>query len=434
LPDGIGKPGRRPILQAGRGSRVGRRPVEMIDRTACCAPARRLAALALAGALAVASLAPATAQTPKKEDTFQLSAPYAILIDYESGTVLFEKNADQLMEPSSMAKLMTVEVVFQAIKEGRLGLDEEFLISENAWRRGGAPSHGSTMYAAIHSKVKVSDLLHGAIIQSGNDACIALAEGMAGSEAAFAEVMTKRARELGLTQSTFANPTGLPDPRTHVTARELAKLAQHLIRTYPDFYRLFGEREFTWNRIRQFNRNPLLTTNIGVDGLKTGFTREAGYGIVASAMQNGLRLIAVTNGFKDLKARGEETRKLLEWGFKGFESRPLFAEGQTIGDARLYGGARGRVPLVANGSVRLLVPRNSSDRVLARLVYLGPVRAPIEKGQQIGQLKVWRGERVVLEVPLQASEAVGRGNLGQRAFDAATELVINLFRAGVQKL
>jgi serine-type D-Ala-D-Ala carboxypeptidase (penicillin-binding protein 5/6) len=406
----------------------------MIDRTACCAPARRLAALALAGALAVASLAPATAQTPKKEDTFQLSAPYAILIDYESGTVLFEKNADQLMEPSSMAKLMTVEVVFQAIKEGRLSLDEEFLISENAWRRGGAPSHGSTMYAAIHSKVKVSDLLHGAIIQSGNDACIALAEGMAGSEAAFAELMTKRARELGLTQSTFANPTGLPDPRTHVTAREFAKLAQHLIRTYPDFYRLFGEREFTWNRIRQFNRNPLLTTNIGVDGLKTGFTREAGYGIVASAMQNGLRLIAVTNGFKDLKARGEETRKLLEWGFKGFESRPLFAEGQTIGDARLYGGARGRVPLVANGSVRLLVPRNSSDRVLARLVYLGPVRAPIEKGQQIGQLKVWRGERVVLEVPLQASEAVGRGNLGQRAFDAATELVINLFRAGVQKL
>jgi len=406
----------------------------MINRTARCALARRMAALALAGALAIAALAPATAQTPRKEDTFQLSAPYAILIDYESGTVLFEKNADQLMEPSSMAKLMTVEVVFQAIKEGKLSLDDEFLISENAWRRGGAPSHGSTMYAAIHSKVKVGDLLHGAIIQSGNDACIALAEGMAGNEAAFAERMTQRARELGLTQSTFANPTGLPDPRTHVTARELAKLARHLIRTYPDFYRLFGEREFTWNRIRQFNRNPLLTTNIGVDGLKTGFTRQAGYGIVASAMQNGLRLIAVTNGFKDLKARGEETRKLLEWGFKGFESRPLFAEGQTIGDARLYGGARGRVPLVANGSVSLLVPRNSSERVLARLVYLGPVRAPIEKGQQIGQLKVWRGEKVVLEVPLQASEAVGRGNLGQRAFDAATEMVINLFRAGVQKL
>jgi D-alanyl-D-alanine carboxypeptidase (penicillin-binding protein 5/6) len=396
--------------------------------------ARLMAALALAGTLAAALSAPAAAQLPKKEDTFQLSAPYAILIDYESGTVLFEKNADQLMEPSSMAKLMTVEVIFHAIKEGRLNPDDEFLISENAWRRGGAPSHGSTMYAAIHSKVKAIDLLQGAIIQSGNDACIALAEGMAGSEDRFAEMMTKRARELGLTKSAFANPTGLPDPRTHVTARELAKLAQHLIRTYPDYYHFFGEREFTWNKIRQFNRNPLLTMNIGVDGLKTGFTREAGYGIVASSTQNNLRLIAVTNGFKDLKARGEETKKLLEWGFRGFESRPLFAEGQTIGDARLYGGARGRVPLVANGSVRLLVPRNSSERVLARVVYTGPVPAPIEKGQQIGQLRVWRGDNVVLEVPLQASEAVGRGNLGQRAFDAATELVINLFRAGVQKL
>jgi serine-type D-Ala-D-Ala carboxypeptidase (penicillin-binding protein 5/6) len=406
----------------------------MIGTTACGTPARRVAALALAGALAAAALAPAAAQLPKKEDTFNLSAPYAILIDYESGSVLFEKNADQLMEPSSMAKLMTVEVVLQAIKEGRLKPDDEFIISEHAWRHGGAPSHGSTMYAPIHSMVRVIDLLQGAIIQSGNDACIALAEGMAGSEDAFAEIMTKRARELGLTKSNFANPTGLPDPRTHVTARELAKLAQHLIRTYPDYYHFFGEREFTWNRIRQLNRNPLLAANVGVDGLKTGFTREAGYGIVASAVQNGLRLIAVTNGFKDLKARGEETRKLLEWGFKGFESRPLFAEGQTIGDARLYGGARGRVPLVANGSVSLLVPRNSSEHVLARVVYTGPVRAPIEKGQQIGELKVWRGDNVVLEVPLQASEAVGRGSLGQRAFDAATELVINLFRAGVQKL
>jgi D-alanyl-D-alanine carboxypeptidase (penicillin-binding protein 5/6) len=406
----------------------------MIGTTACGTPARRVAALALAGVLAAAALAPAAAQLPKKEDTFNLSAPYAILIDYESGSVLFEKNADQLMEPSSMAKLMTVEVVLQAIKEGRLKPDDEFIISEHAWRHGGAPSHGSTMYAPIHSMVRVIDLLQGAIIQSGNDACIALAEGMAGSEDAFAEIMTKRARELGLTKSNFANPTGLPDPRTHVTARELAKLAQHLIRTYPDYYHFFGEREFTWNRIRQLNRNPLLAGNIGVDGLKTGFTREAGYGIVASAVQNGLRLIAVTNGFKDLKARGEETRKLLEWGFKGFESRPLFAEGQTIGDARLYGGARGRVPLVANGSVSLLVPRNSSEHVLARVVYTGPVRAPIEKGQQIGELKVWRGDNVVLEVPLQASEAVGRGSLSQRAFDAATELVINLFRAGVQKL
>jgi D-alanyl-D-alanine carboxypeptidase (penicillin-binding protein 5/6) len=395
---------------------------------------RHAAGLALAGVLGLGLAAPAKAQLPKKEDTFALSAPYAILIDYESGTVLFEKNADQLMEPSSMAKLMTVEVVFNAIKEGKLSLTDEFTISENAWRRGGAPSHGSTMYASIHSRVKVGDLLKGAIIDSGNDACIALAEGMAGSEAAFAEIMTKRARELGLPKSVFANPTGLPDPRTKVTARELVKLAQHIIRTYPEFYRLFGEREFTWNRIRQLNRNPLLASTIGVDGLKTGFTKQAGYGIAISAVQNNLRLIAVTNGFKGIKERGEESRKLLEWGFRAFEARPLFAEGQTIGEAKLYGGAHGRVPLVAKGAVSLLVPRNSSDRLLARVVYTGPVPAPIEKGQAIGQLRVWRGENVVLEVPLQASEAVGRGNLGQRAFDAVTELVINLFRAGVQKL
>jgi serine-type D-Ala-D-Ala carboxypeptidase (penicillin-binding protein 5/6) len=406
----------------------------MSAATACGTVARRVAALALAGALALAPLMRADAQLPKKEDTFNISAPYAILIDYESGTVLFEKNADQLMEPSSMAKLMTVEVVFQAIKEGRLSPEDQFIISEHAWRHGGAPSHGSTMYAPIHSRVRVIDLLQGAIIQSGNDACIAMAEGMAGSEAAFAEIMTKRARELGLSKSVFANPTGLPDPRTKVTARELAKLARHLIRTYPEYYRFFGEREFTWNRIRQTNRNPLLALNIGADGLKTGFTKEAGYGMVASAVQNNLRLIAVTNGFKDQKARAEETKKLLEWGFRGFESRPLFAEGQAIGDARLYGGARGRVPLVAKGSVRLLVPRNSNERVHARVVYTGPVRAPIEKGQQIGELRVSRGENVVLEVPLQASEAVDRGSLSQRAFDAVTELVINLFRAGVQNL
>jgi len=379
----------------------------MIPTAARCVPARWTGALVLAGALGL--LAPAAAQTPKPGEAFQISAPYVILIDAESGTVLFEKNADTLMEPSSMAKMMTIEVVFKAIKDGKLSPDQEFIISENAWRRGGAPSHGSTMYAAIHSRVKVIDLLKGAIIQSGNDSCIALAEGMAGNENAFAELMIKR-------------------------ARELAKLAQHIIRTYPDYYRFFGEREFTWNKIRQFNRNPLLTLNIGADGLKTGSTREAGFGLAASAVQNNLRLIAVVNGFKTQKERQDETKKLIEWGFKGFESRFLFAEGQVIGDARLFGGARGRVPLVAKGAIRLLVPRNSPERVLARVVYTGPVRAPIDKGQAIGLLKVWRGEHVVLEVPLQAAEAVDKGSLSQRAFDAATELVINLFRAGVQKL
>jgi len=399
-----------------------------------CLPMWRRFGAALAALVLASAFAPSFAQTPKKDDSFQISATRVILIDADSGTVLYEKAADELMEPSSMAKLMTVEVVFNALRQGRVKPDDEFIISENAWRRGGAPSHGSTMYAAIHSRVKVIDLLQGAIIQSGNDACIALAEGLAGSELAFADMMTKRARELGLTQSTFANSNGLPDPRTRVTARELAKLAQHIIRTYPDYYRFFGEREFTWNKIRQFNRNPLLALNIGADGMKTGFTKEAGYGLAASATQNGLRLIAVTNGFRTAKERADETKKLLEWGFKGFESRFLFAEGQIIGDAKLFGGARGHVPLVAGAPVRLLVPRNATDRILARVVYTGPVPAPVEKDQRIGMLKVLRGNNVVLEVPLRARDTVARGSLTQRAIDAASELVIGLLRAGVQKL
>src|SRR2546421_8341969 len=193
---------------------------------------------------------------------------------------------------------MTQEVVFNEIKQGRLNPTTKFIVSTNAWRRGGAPSHTSSMFIPIHSKVSVDDLLHGAIIQSANDACIALAEGISGTESGFAELMTKRAREIGLAKSTFGNSTGLPDPRQLMTARELAKLARHIIQTYPDYYKYYGEREFTWNKIRQFNRNPLLALTIGADGLKTGFTKEAGYGLVGSAVRDVLRLIGVVNGLR----------------------------------------------------------------------------------------------------------------------------------------
>ena len=371
---------------------------------------------------------------PKKDDGFQTAAPYAILIDAESDTVLFEKSADQLTAPSSLAKLMTAEAVFNELKHGRIKLDDEFIVSENAWRRGGAPSHTSSMFAPIHSRVRVQDLLQGAIIQSGNDACIALAEGIAGNEGAFAALMNKRARELGLTRSYFSNSTGLPDPPLKVTVRELAKLAQHIIRTYPDFYKYYGEKEFTWNKIRQLNRNPLLAMNMGADGMKTGFTQEGGYGLVGSAVQNGLRLIVVVNGLKNAKDRADEAKKLLDWGFHGFEARPLFAEGQVIGEAKLFGGTQGSVPLIGPRAINLLIPRNSHDRILAKIVYIGPIPAPVRQGQQIGRLKVFRGDNVALEVPLQAAESVERGNLPRRAFDAVTELFINLFRAGVAKI
>lgn len=234
----------------------------------------------------------------KEEGGFEGEAPTEILIEANSGSVLFEKNADELRAPSSMMKLMTVEVVLHAIKQGDVKLTDEYHISENAWRRGGAPSGTSTMFAALNSKVSVDDLLHGAIIQSGNDACIALAEAMAGNEHSFAEMMTKRARELGLTQSTFANSNGLPDPGNKMSVRELAKLARYIILNYPDYYKVFGEKEFTWNKIRQLNRNPLLNSLDGADGLKTGYTKEGGYGMVGSAVQNGIRLIGVVNGLE----------------------------------------------------------------------------------------------------------------------------------------
>jgi len=370
----------------------------------------------------------------KKDESFQTSVPNALLLDTNSDSVLFEKGGDQLVAPASLAKLMTLEFVFNEIKQGRLKLDQEFMISENAWRKGGAPSHGSTMFAAIHSRISLDNLLHGIIVDSANDACIAIAEGIAGNEAAFGEMLTKRAREIGLEKSTFTNATGYSDPNLRVTPRELAYLARHIMRTYPNFYSYFSEREFTWNNIRQGNRNPLLAMGVGADGLKTGETSEAGFNLVGSAVQDTLRLVVVVTGARSDKERAEEARKMLEWGFHGFEARVLFAEGQTVGEARVFGGDARYVPLIAPGTIRVMMPRNGGEHLLARIVYSGPVPAPVRKGQSIGKLKVWRGESRALEVPLQAAEDVGAGSMSHRAMDAATELMIGLFRAGVNKL
>ena len=374
------------------------------------------------------------APAPKPGEPYQTTAPNAILIDGESGSVLFEKNADVLMAPASLSKLMTAEIVLNEIKQERLNPTTEFLISTNAWRKGGAPSHTSSMFAPIHSRVTIDDLLHAIIIQSANDASIAVAEGLSGNEDGFAELMTNRAREIGLTKSTFGNATGLPHPKQLMTARELAKLAQHIIQTYPDYYRYYSEREFTFNKIRQQNRNPLLAMNLGADGLKTGFTKEAGYGLVGSAVQNGMRLIVVVNGLKTEKERADEGKKLLEWGFHNFQSSLLFEEGQVIAEAKTFGGSERYVPLLAQRPVRLMVPRGVRERIIARVVYSGPVRAPVQKGQKIGVLKVWRNDSMVLEVPLEASADVGTGTMTGRAIDAASELIYGLFRAGIQRL
>jgi D-alanyl-D-alanine carboxypeptidase (penicillin-binding protein 5/6) len=394
------------------------------------------AVLLTLGWSSVLSAANNSVQGAKKEEAgFDGDAPTAILIEASSGAVLFEKNADELRAPSSMMKLMTAEVVFHAVKQGDIKLTDEYRVSENAWRRGGAPAGGSTMFAALNSKISVDDLLHGAIIQSGNDACIVLAEAMAGNERTFAaDFMTKRAREIGLPRSTFANSNGLPDPGNKMTVRELAILARYIIQTYPEFYKLFGEKEFTWNKIKQPNRNPLLNSLDGADGLKTGFTKEGGYGMVGSAVQNGVRLIVAINGLDDPEDRATEAKKMLEWGFRNFEVRTVFAPNQTIGYAKVFGGDSRSVALASHEPVKVMVQKNGSDKLIARVVYSGPVRAPFEAGQKVGLVKVWRGSNVAVETPVYAADGVGRGSTIRRAVDGVTELAIGLFRAGAEKL
>ena len=395
-----------------------------------------IAVLVPLGWSGVLSAANNSVQGAKKEEAgFDGDAPTAILIEANSGSVLFEKNADELRAPSSMMKLVTAEVVFHAVKQGDIKLTDEYRISENAWRRGGAPAGGSTMFAALNSKVSVDDLLHGAIIQSGNDACIALAEGMAGNEKIFAaDFMTKRARELGLTKSTFANSNGLPDPGNKMTVRELSVLARYIMQTYPEFYKLFGEKEFTWNKIRQQNRNPLLNAMEGADGLKTGYTKEGGYGMVGSAVQNGTRLIVVVNGLEDPEDRATEAKKMLEWGFRNFETRILFAADQALGYARVFGGESRSVKLSSPEPVKVMVQKNGNERLIARIVYSGPVRAPVEAGQKVGVVRVWRGSNIAVEQPVYAAESIGMGSTVRRAIDGVSELVIGVFRAGAEKL
>jgi D-alanyl-D-alanine carboxypeptidase (penicillin-binding protein 5/6) len=406
-------------------------------RALWCAAAALAAAVALAGAPAPACAAPAKKEAAKKEESgLQTIIPSAILLDPDSDSILVNKNAEQLVEPASLAKLMTLEYLFNEIKQGHVKLDDQFIISENAWRKGGAPSHGSTMFAAIHSRVAVSDLIQGIIVDSANDACIAVAEALAGNESAFGQLLTKRAREIGLQNSVFTNATGMSDPNMHVTARDMAELARHIIQAYPDFYPDFAQRDYTWDKIHQTSRNPLLGMGIGADGLKTGETAEAGFNLVGSAVSDNFRLIVVVTGARSDADRANEAKKMLDFGFHGFESRVLFAEGQTIGEAKVFGGDSSYVPLVGPGLIRVMVPHdnNGDQRLIAHIVYTGPVPAPISKGQTIGELKVWRGDDLALDVPLQAADDVGVGSMSQRAMDGATELMIGLLRAGVDKL
>ncbi len=361
------------------------------------------------------------------QQAFQSPVPNAILIDYDTRSVLFEKNADEPVSPASLAKVMTAEIVFHELREGRLTLDRTFTISENAWRRGGAPAGGSSMFAVLHSQVRLEDLLRGLIIMSGNDAAIAIAEGIAGTEENFAALMTRRARDLGFDKMTFRNSWGKYDPEQKTPVRQLALLAEHIIRSYPDYYHMFGEKEFTWSKIKQQNRNPLLFMDIGADGLKTGNVQDSGFALVGSAIENGQRVIVAIVGAKSSRERADEARKLLSWGLRSFESRPLFEVNAEVGTASVYGGASSTVELVSDRPIKVLLPRGSSERLVAQIIYQGPLIAPVQQGAQVAKLRVMRGKALVMEAPLVAGQSVEVGALHQRALDASWELGLGLF-------
>jgi D-alanyl-D-alanine carboxypeptidase (penicillin-binding protein 5/6) len=371
-------------------------------------------------ALLAALLAVPAAQAQQ----FDTKAPFAILMDYESGTILFNKSGDEKLEPASMAKLMTLAVVFDLLQQKKLQPTDEFFISEHAWRDGGASSGGSTMFAELNSKIPVMDLIRSVIIQSGNDAAIALAEGIAGTEVGFAQMMNKLGQEIGLTGSNFVNSTGLPDPDQYSTARDLATIARFIIAQFPEYYPIFAEKEFTWNKIRQMNRNSLLEVGIGVDGLKTGHTEASGYGEVVSAPNDGHRLIAVIQGLSSMKERAEEARKLITWGMRGFETIPVYPKGKVVAYANVFGGAKASVGLVGKDKIDLFVPKGSNNCPTATVTYRGPLRPPVQEGQQVAQLHVFCDGKEVQTSPLYAQEAVEEGNLVRRSVDAAKQLLL----------
>lgn len=361
--------------------------------------------------------APARAQ---QGGEFVTKAKNAILIDATSGAILFQQNADELVPPASMSKLMTVAVLFKALKDGKVRLEDEMTTSENAWRTGGAPSGTSAMFIPINTKARVDEILQGIVVQSGNDACITLAEGMAGTEAKFAGLMEEEARRIGLKKSTFRNSTGLSTPEHLMTARELGLLARYLITEYPDRYPIFSQREFLYRKHKFYNRNPLLAlTGLGVDGLKTGHTKEAGYGIVVSALSESHRLIGVVMGLPDETSRREEARRLLEWGFRSYGEFKLFEADEQIGHARVWGGSRMYVPLKGKGALSVVLPRYPANQKLkGEIIYQGPLKPPIKKGDQVAVLRVTSTSNAVSEAPLYADEDIEAGGVARKGIDS----------------
>ena len=369
-------------------------------------------------AIGVSLLAPLSS-VKAAESAFATKAPRAVLMDAESGAILFQQNADELAPPASMSKLMTLAVLFRAIKEGRINKTDEFIMSVNAWRNGGAPSGTSAMMVPVNTKATVDELIQGIAVQSGNDAAMCVAEGMAGTEAAFARMMNDEARRIGLVKSTFANATGLEAPNHLMTARELAMLARYLITEYPDFYPVFGQKEFLYRKHKFINRNPLLFLNIGADGLKTGHTAIARYGLVGSAVQEGKRLIVVVSGLEKADQRKDEAAKLLEWGYRSFSAVKVFDDGEIVGKARVWGGKTWYVPLAPKGDVMFTMPKYpAAQKLSAEIVYKAPLKPPVKKGDQVAILKITSTSSPSTEVPLYATEDVVNGGIVRQGVDS----------------
>ncbi len=377
-------------------------------------------AKAKAAAAKADAATPAVAGTPAQTPVGPLdtAARYAVIVDFNTGATLLDKDADAAMTPSSMTKLMTAYIVYGMLKSGRLKLDQELPVSERAWRMG-----GSKMFVQIGTQVRVEDLIRGMIVQSGNDACIVLAEGIAGSEEQFVVLMNQKAKELGLTQSNFRNATGWPDADHRMSARDIATLAARLIRDFPEYYKYDSEKSFKYNNIDQGNRNPLVQKGLA-DGLKTGHTEDGGYGIVVSAERGGRRVIVVLNGMASMKQRGEESERLLEWAFREFEDVTLFTAGDTIEQVPVWLGAQPSVPLVGGRDLIVTMPRNWRTTAKVTVEYASPIRAPVARGSTLGRLAVAGTGVPDMSVPLLAGADVPRLGLPRRAIAVLTHYVV----------
>ena len=363
---------------------------------------RTIAALAL---LAAPLLSPMAAAEP-----VATNAKHLYIVDFQTGSVLYDKLGTERLGPASMSKLMTIYMLFDALKRGDVKLTDTFQVSEKAWAM-----QGSKMFVDINSQVKVEDLIRGMIIQSGNDACIVVAEGLAGSEEAFAERMNKKAKEIGLTDSNFTNSTGWPDPNHYMTAKDIAVLSDRLIRDFPEYYPYFSEKEFVWNGIKQGNRNPLLyRAGSGVDGLKTGHTEEAGFGVSASAVREGRRIIMVVHGLTGMQERADEAGQLLDWAFRETGNYTVASKGSVLAEAPVEYGDTQTVPLTVSQDLLLSLPKGDREKVTAKAVVNTPIVAPIASGQEVGKLIVTVPNMPEFTYPLVAAKDVPEIGLGGR--------------------